>query len=206
MKPTKAVETKLRRDALQMMRAALDAADAGNAVRHHFSRSRKFINVGRIRLEFERFDRIFLLSVGKAAVPMAAAVEEILGDSLNRGLVVTKQGHGGSRLNRCTVFEAGHPIPNQAGENASQLVQALLRELNARDLLVVAISGGASAILVAPAAPITLAAKQKTTDLLLRAGADIYDLNTVRKHLSSSQRRPSSKPRISGHCNRAASF
>ncbi len=166
------------------MKAALDAADAGNAVRDHLSRSRKFISVSGVRLEIERFDRIFLLSVGKAAVPMAAAVEEILGDFLDRGLVVTKQGHLGSRLHRCTVFEAGHPIPDEAGENASQSVQALLRELNARDLLLVAISGGASALLAAPAPDVSLAAKQKTTDLLLRAGADIYDLNTVRKHLS----------------------
>ena len=68
---------------------------------------------------------------------------------------------------------------------ASKAIRDLLRELNARDLLLVAISGGASALLPAPPAPVTLAAKQKTTDLLLRAGANITDLNAVRKHLST---------------------
>ena len=116
---------------------------------------------------------------------MAAAVQSILGGQLTRGIVITKHGHNARKSDGLQIFEAGHPIPDDYGLAAAREVESLLRELNARDLLLVAISGGASALLTAPAPGITLAAKQKTTDLLLRAGADIFELNTVRKHLST---------------------
>ena len=154
-------KTRLRSDAKAIFQAALSAAHAGNA-----------------------FDRIFLISIGKAAVEMAAAIEAICGKLLTGGLAITKHGHAQRRLRRIPVVEAGHPIPDASGIRAAHQVRGLLRELNARDLLLVAVSGGASALLSAPADPITLAAKQKTTNLLLRAGADIFQLNAVRKHLS----------------------
>jgi glycerate 2-kinase len=116
---------------------------------------------------------------------MAAAVEDIVGKRLTSGIAVTKQGHAKSALRRVEIIEARHPIPDQAGVRASAAIRALLRDLNARDLVLVAISGGASALLSAPAEPITLHAKQKTTDLLLRAGATINELNAVRKHIST---------------------
>lgn len=115
---------------------------------------------------------------------MAAAVERIAGPRLTGGIAVTKHGHAKSRLRVLRVFEAAHPIPDRAGVEASIAIRDLLRELNARDLLLVAISGGASALLPAPAGSMTLEAKQKTTDLLLRSGANISELNIVRKHLS----------------------
>ncbi len=83
------------------------------------------------------------------------------------------------------AIEAGHPIPDDESVRASRAVTELVRGLSARDLLIVAVSGGASALLSAPAPPITLADKQLTTDLLLRAGANIHELNAVRKHLST---------------------
>lgn len=137
-----------------------------------------------MRLPLKDFDRVFLIAAGKAALEMAAAVEEIVGARLTSGIAVTKRGHSKSRLHVARAFAAGHPIPDRAGVEASLAVRDLLKELNARDLLLVAISGGASALLPAPAEPVTLGAKQQTTDLLLRSGANIGELNTVRKHLS----------------------
>jgi glycerate 2-kinase len=164
----------LRHDALEIFRAALAAGDAGDAVRRHLSSYRDWL---------ARFDRVFLVSVGKAAVEMAAAVEEFLGSRLTGGVVVTKYGHA-TRALRSRILESGHPIPDEAGVAAAGAVRGLVSGLNARDLVVVAISGGASALLPAPAEPITLEAKQEATDLLLRAGATISELNAVRKHLS----------------------
>ncbi len=116
---------------------------------------------------------------------MAAALEEILGDRIADQFVVTKYGHASrKRLLLGKIVEAGHPVPDKAGSAAAETVEGLLRSLNARDLLIVALSGGASALLPAPAGNISLADKQITTDLLLRAGANIEQLNTVRKHLS----------------------
>jgi glycerate 2-kinase len=177
--------SRLRRDAIEIFRAALAAANAGNAVRKHLSVQSHSIKAGTVRLPLRNLDRIFLIAAGKAAVQMAAMVEEIIGPRLTHGIAVTKQGHATAPLDRVEVIEARHPIPDQSGVRASAAIRALLRELNARDLVLVAISGGASALLSAPAEPITLHAKQKTTDLLLRAGATIHELNAVRRHIST---------------------
>jgi hydroxypyruvate reductase len=174
----------LRRDAKSIFRAALDAAHAGNAVRAHLSVRGSVLKAGNHRFPLQAFDRIFLIAIGKAAVEMAAAVETIVGSRLTAGLAITRHGHAKSRLRNIPILETGHPIPDAAGIEAAHRVREMLRELNARDLLILTVSGGASALLSAPTEPITLAAKQKTTDLLLRAGADIFQLNAVRKHLS----------------------
>ena len=116
---------------------------------------------------------------------MAQALEDVMGERLHAGLVVTKYGHAEGSLQRCRILEAGHPIPDAAGIVASQAVTGLVRGLTARDLLLVAVSGGASALLPAPPSPITLENKQHTTDMLLRAGANIRELNVVRKQLST---------------------
>ena len=179
------IEGKLRRDAAAIFKAGLEAADAGKAVRAHLSLTGGQLKAGSKRFPLKAFDRIFLLAVGKAAAQMAIEVESIVGKRLlSGGLALTKHGHAPEAPRFIELIEAGHPIPDEAGLRASGLVRDLLRQLNARDLLIVALSGGASALLSAPAEPVTLAAKQKTTDLLLRAGADIFELNAVRKHLS----------------------
>ena len=181
----KSPQQRLRRDALSILQTALDAADAGNAVRGHLAIRANHLIAGSAQIPLENFDRIFLIAVGKAAVSMTVATQEILGPLLTDTLVVTKQGHLTEDLKNCRVVEAAHPIPDEGSLRASELILESLEEMTERDLILVAISGGASALLSAPAAPITLADKQQTTDLLLRAGADIYQLNAVRKHLSS---------------------
>jgi glycerate 2-kinase len=177
-------DAKLRGDAIKIFRAALAAADAGSAVRRHVSVSRGKLRAGGVVLPLAGLDRVFLISVGKAAAEMAAAVEEIFGPRLTAGIAVSKHAPRKRRLRVTRVMEAEHPIPGEAGARAASAVRELLRELNARDLLMAAISGGASALLPAPIEPITLEAKQQTTDLLLRAGANIRELNAVRKHMS----------------------
>ena len=174
----------LRRHALSIFKAALDAADARRAVHRSLSIQSGRLSVGSLRLPLQNFDRVFLIAVGKAAPGMAAAIREIAGRHLTAGILVTKHGHATARIPGLEVFHAGHPIPDASGFAAAKRVRTLLSELNARDLLLVAISGGASALLGAPEKPVTLQAKQKTTDLLLHAGANIFELNAVRKHLS----------------------
>jgi hydroxypyruvate reductase len=181
----KQTSASLRRDALAVFRAALHAADAAIAVHQYLSIDSSSLKAGKLRLPLRRFDRIFLVGAGKASAQMASAVEKILGRRLTGGIVVTKHGHATAKLRRAEVIESAHPVPDQAGVDASRQVERLLRQLNARDLLIVAISGGASSLLSAPAEPITLAEKQATTDRLLRAGANIGELNAVRKHLST---------------------
>jgi glycerate 2-kinase len=181
VKPT---ERQLRRDAIGIFRAGLVSVHAGNAVRSHFSLRSGILTVGDRRFRLDDFDRIFLIGAGKAATAMCAAVVDVIGSRLTRGIAVTKHGHTAENIPGVEVVEAGHPIPDESGLAAANSITNLLRELNARDLLIVAVSGGASALLPSPKPPVTLAAKQKTTGLLLRAGADISEINAVRKHLS----------------------
>jgi len=115
---------------------------------------------------------------------MANAVAQSLGRKVDDGIVVTKYGHGGNLDAKLQVFECAHPVPDKKGVEAAERLEQMLRELNARDLLICAVSGGASALLPAPTPGLTLAQKQNLTDRLLRAGADIHELNTVRKHIS----------------------
>jgi glycerate 2-kinase len=165
----------MKSDALAIFQAALAAADPAAST---------LKSLRQLKLPLARFDRIFLVAVGKAAIGMAAAVENFVGPKLTDGIALTKYGHTNRTLRLCKILEAAHPVPDTAGCQASQQIEQLLRTLNARDLLLTAISGGASALLSAPAAGISLRDKQRATDLLLRAGADIFELNAVRKHLS----------------------
>jgi hydroxypyruvate reductase len=165
----------MRSDALAIFQAALTAANPEAAT---------WKALQRLKLPLHSFDRIFLVAVGKAAAGMARAVERFVGKRLTGGIALTKYGHAENSLHLTKMFEAAHPVPDVSGLEASETIEQLLRTLNARDLLITAISGGASALLIAPVAGLSLADKQQTTDLLLRAGADIFELNAVRKHLS----------------------
>ena len=128
-------------------------------------------------------DDVIVIGAGKAALPMARAMEDILGRYLETGLIITKYGHGGP-TRKTRVMEAGHPVPDQTGEEGANRLLHLVQSLTSDDLLLVLLSGGASALLPAPAVGLSLKDKQKTTSLLLRSGATIHEMNTVRKHLS----------------------
>ncbi len=127
--------------------------------------------------------RVVVIGAGKASAPMAQAVEELLGERLTHGCIVVKYGHT-AVLKHLRLYEAGHPVPDAAGEIGAQAIEAAVHGLTADDLVICCLSGGASSLLPAPRSPLTLADKQALTKLLLASGADIHAVNTVRKHLS----------------------
>lgn len=134
--------------------------------------------------EFPQYRRIYLAGIGKAAVPMARAVESVLGSRLEAGRVIVKDGHGGA-VQKTEVAEASHPEPDERGRLAAlDLVSFLKENLTPEDLLIFVVSGGGSALLPLPAKGLTLEDKQITTAALLRCGANIQEINTIRKHLS----------------------
>jgi hydroxypyruvate reductase len=126
--------------------------------------------------------RLIVLAAGKAAPAMAAAAEGVLGPRIADGLAVSNA--PGPRLRRTRLHLTGHPLPDARGVEAAHAVEAMVRGLTPEDVLVVLLSGGASALLPAPVPGVSLEEKAAVTSLLLRAGADITELNTVRKHLS----------------------
>jgi hydroxypyruvate reductase len=128
--------------------------------------------------------RLIVVGAGKASGAMAAAVEEAWGERVAGGLVVVKDGHL-APTRRIRLVEAGHPVPDERGARAAREMLALAAAAGADDLVLVLVSGGASALTPAPVPPITLADKQAVTRLLLAAGADIGQLNAVRKHCSA---------------------
>ncbi len=172
-----------RQDALAIFRAALKAADPVLAVRRFLRRDGKLLIAGAKRYPLHRFERIFVLGAGKASASMASAVETILGARITGGLVVTKYGHG-LALKRVRLVESAHPVPDEAGVEAARLLGEIADQAGERDLIIMLMSGGASALTPYPVPPITLAEKQETTKLLLACGANIHEINAVRKHLS----------------------
>ncbi|WP_375197857.1 glycerate kinase [Sphingobium sp.] len=127
--------------------------------------------------------RLIVIGAGKAAAAMAQGIETLFGDRIDDGCIIVKRDHRGP-LRRIRQLEAGHPLPDEAGVAATAELLRAVNGLTRRDSVIVLLSGGASALLVAPAPGITLSEKSATTDLLLRSGASIEEINCVRKRLS----------------------
>jgi glycerate 2-kinase len=156
-----------------MFRSAVDAAHPAHALPSHLP-------------EPPSRGRLVILAAGKAAGSMTQVAEqryrELPQDRL-AGLAVTRHGYG-RPTERIPVIEAGHPVPDKIGLSAAKRALALADAVDANDLVLVLLSGGASANWIAPAPGITLEAKQAVTRALLRSGANIGEMNAVRKHLS----------------------
>jgi glycerate-2-kinase len=166
-----------------MLRQALASVHAGRALQRRVRRDADHLNVGSRRYNLRDYERVVVVGAGKASAAMARAIEPILGQRLDAGLVVTNYGHSVGTT-RIAVMEAGHPLPDRAGLTAARRTATLVAGLTKGDLLFVLLSGGASSLLPAPVSGVTLHDKQRVTDRLLRCGAGITEINTVRKHLS----------------------
>src|SRR5579864_561708 len=174
----------LSRDALRIFHAALKAAAPAEAVLRHVKLTGNVLIAGRKRYRLDSFRNIYVIGAGKASAEMARPVARLLGKRIAGGHINVKYGHT-ARLRRIELNECGHPIPDRAGELGAQRIADLTRQAGPDDLVVCLISGGASALLPLPAPPVTLEEKQETTRLLLGCGANIHELNCVRKHISA---------------------
>ena len=164
----------------EILDAGLAAADPKDAVIRSVSLEGDAALAGGARFDARR---VFVVAAGKAAGPMAEAAQELFGGRIEAGILVTKDGHDGGPEGFETVF-ASHPEPDERGVEASRKVRELAESLGEGDLLLALISGGASALLADPAPPIEIGNLKKLTQDLLRSGADIAEINTVRKHVS----------------------
>jgi glycerate 2-kinase len=168
----------LRRAAARILTGALDAVDP------HAATLRAITREG-VAPSLAAGSRVIVVGAGKAGAPMARAVEDALGNRIEAGLVTVKTGYTTPLpLRRIGLREAGHPIPDAAGEAAAREILRLVSGLNRDDVVIVLVSGGGSALLPLPQEGVSLGDMVRTTDLLLRSGATITEVNTVRKHLS----------------------
>ncbi|NNM82638.1 MAG: glycerate-2-kinase family protein, partial [Burkholderiales bacterium] len=162
---------------------AVRSVDPENAIAASVRISGNILQAGPYCFDLAGFERILVVGAGKAASKMAKAMEKILNGRISGGLVVTKYGHS-EKSGFIEVAEASHPVPDVAGVMATERILDLAKNADEKTLIICLLSGGASALLVSPAGELTLEDKQAATSLLLHAGADIADMNCVRKHLS----------------------
>lgn len=167
-----------------LYRAAVRAVDPRAATVRALCRDGDQLTVGGASFDLRAVRTVVVIGFGKAAVPMALAVEAVLGDRITRGIVVTKYGHCKPTA-KIQVREAAHPTPDAAGIAATDAILDALRDLTPDDLVICLISGGGSALFERPVGRVTLEDIQQTTRQLIRAGAPITALNAVRKHLST---------------------
>lgn len=177
-----------KKDTLRdIFNAAIDAASPYTAVHGNLritrSGKRLLLKTKSSSIDLNRFKRIFVAGAGKAVCPMARAAEELLGNRITDGLVVTKYGHS-EPLKRIRVKEAGHPLPDRSGVEAASEMLRMASGAGEDGLFLFLLTGGASALLPAPAFGLSLRDKQKASALLINSGAAIEEINTVRKHLS----------------------
>ena len=162
----------LRKHARSIFQAALSAADPAGAVERYLKRR-----------DFSRFRDVYVVGAGKAGASMAQAAERVLGRRIAAGLLNVKYGHT-AKLRRIETNECGHPVPDQNGVAGAERIAQIAAGAGKDDLVVCLISGGASALMPLPADSITLEEKQATTRLLLASGANIHEINSIRKHIS----------------------
>ncbi len=171
--------------AAELERAALTAVEPATTVRRHVRREGDTLVVADRRYRLADHERVFVVAAGKAAVPMTAAIIDLLGDCVDAAVAVTKRG---SRLDlespKLRILEAGHPTPDENSVRGALAIAGLAHRATERDLVICLISGGGSALLTLPVPGLTLSDLQALTGTLLRSGATINEMNTVRKHCS----------------------
>lgn len=178
----------VREDLKAIYSAAIQAVDPAAAVENHVKRTNDYLTIysaGSLVREYNlgKFKKIIVVGAGKATAPMARAIEKILGDRIEAGCICVKYGYT-EDLAKIEVMEASHPVPDENGVAGARRILDMLSAAEADDLVISLISGGGSALLPLPPGSITLEDKRATTQLLLKSGAGIHEVNTVRKHLS----------------------
>ncbi|MFQ5552709.1 MAG: glycerate kinase [Thermoplasmata archaeon] len=169
----------LRRDALDVLDIALRAVDAGKLLEAHLRRRGDILEADGLEWDLGQVDRLRLLAVGKASIPMAQAALRTFEPS--EGLVITNTDQG-LEIPNVSVLQATHPVPSASSLRAGEEALALAKRSGPHDLLLVLLSGGGSALLEHSDLP--RKATEETGRLLLRSGMDIVSMNVVRKHLS----------------------
>jgi len=163
-----------RVDPYEMIKNSIAVEDDTLVISHNGQTLRENLNAYR---------DIVAIGIGKASSKMGAAVEDILKERLSGGIVVTKYGHA-ERLKGIQVIEAGHPIPDENSVAGAEALYRIASRADENTLIINLISGGGSSLLSLPAEGVTLGDKQETTRVLLESGADIREINCVRKHIS----------------------
>jgi len=173
----------LTQDALSIFLAGVEAVKPSHFIPRFIRFNSGVLTVAKQSIPLSNVNHIYIAAVGKAAAAMAFETEKILGDYISEGLVITKYEHA-IALSHCRTIEAGHPVPDANSIKSGKALVSLFKQAQPNDIIIMLISGGASALLADCPPGCTLEHLQQTVQLLLDSGAPINEVNTIRKHLS----------------------
>ena len=177
------MEATLKGKALSIFQASLQGADPRRCVKRFLKVEAGVFSAGDFRKKLKDINKIIVVGAGKAAAVMAQAAEEVLQDRIDHGLIITTKG-AKVPLKKIEMYYGGHPFPDEKGAKGTERIMETVARAGQDDLVLCLLSGGGSALLVAPCEGISLKDKKKMTQMLLECGATIDEINTIRKHIS----------------------
>ncbi|MEM1539018.1 MAG: glycerate kinase [Candidatus Bathyarchaeia archaeon] len=177
------LDRKARSIALKSLETALKVADPKKLIRLKCSLKSSILHVNNHSFDLKRFKNVYVIGGGKASGSMAEALEEIIGDYITCGLVNVPKGSK-HKTKAIKLHEASHPFPDESGVEGTKRMLEIAEKAGGEDLVICLISGGGSSLMPLPRGEITIDDKRKVTEELLKCGATINEINTVRKHIS----------------------
>lgn len=177
---------RLKSEIIQIIQSSLNAVDPYSRVKELITKDKFIISNGRDRFDLKQFQRVFIVGIGKAVLPMAKGVLEILENDIFEGILVPK--HSDLKISQefpknLRISEGDHPVPTKKSVFAANEIQKMLSSTRESDLVIGLISGGGSSLATSPLEPVSIGELNLLTQGLLRSGASIHELNTVRKHV-----------------------
>ncbi len=163
--------------------AGVESVKPDNLINSSVSMDRNFLRIENLKFKLSEVKNIYVVGAGKASSLMAKAIENILGPKITAGHIVTKYGHS-VPLKYLTATEAGHPVPDENGIDGTKRILTLVEKADKEDLVICLLSGGGSALLIDVPEGCTLNDLKILTDILIKSGATINEINCIRKHLS----------------------
>jgi len=177
------LDQKARRLALESLEAAVKAVDPKQIIKSKLNLKNSILYVGEHSFDLGRFKNVYVIGGGKASGLMANALEQVLGKHITRGIVNVPRGDK-AKTNIIKLHAASHPIPDETGVQGTTQMLKIAEKANEDDLIICLISGGGSSLMPLPRGEISVADKREITNALLKCGATINEINTVRKHIS----------------------
>lgn len=175
-----------RKVVLKIIETSLQSLDSYEMIRSLLKFDGRILRIGDNEWNLNQKRHLFVIGAGKACNAMARAIEEVLGDRINKGLVIVKQIEPDDKLYRIKLVLGGHPLPDQQSLSASRQILALVEQATPQDLFIGIISGGSSALMSCPVSGITLEDERKLTEELLKTSARIFEINAIRRHISET--------------------
>jgi len=179
------LDRKARELAIKAFNAALEAVDPKFIIRSQVKTQNKNLKISNLSFNLDDSTNVFVVGGGKASGCMAEALEEVLGDRISEGIINVPYATPPCKTRRIRLHSASHPIPDASGAKGASQMLELVSQTKEDDLIICLLSGGGSSLMPQPCCNISLEDKRKITDGLLKSGATINEINTVRKHISS---------------------